>query len=130
MTSSGSANHKDPKQDLRFDEGEGPARRRWDRLPIAIPIFVRGTDETGKRFVEFTTAANINAGGMLLLSRRPFSPGLLVTLEIPTPTPFFQAPGHCSSSVMSAVVLYANYSEGYHLCGLELIQPLLDRRVD
>lgn len=130
MTFNETANHRHPKKDLRSGEGEEPARRRWDRLPIAIPIFVRGTDETGKKFVEFTTAANINAGGMLLLSRRPISPGLLVTLEIPTPTPFFQAPGHHSSSVMSAVVLYVNYSEGYHLCGLELIQPLLDRRVD
>lgn len=126
MSSSGPANQKPTRKNNRAGEGEGTARRRWDRLPIAIPIFVRGSDESGKEFVEFTTAANINPGGMLLVSRRSLPVGLLVTLEIPTPTPFFQAPGQLSRSALSAKVLYENFSEGYHLCGMEFIRPLLE----
>ncbi|HET7841269.1 MAG TPA: PilZ domain-containing protein [Terriglobia bacterium] len=101
-------------------------RRRWERLPIAIPVFVRGSDETGRKFVEFATAANINAGGMLLMTKHPMPAGLVVTLEIPTPTPFFQVPGHPSKGAITATVLYENYSEGFHLCGMAFAEPLLD----
>jgi PilZ domain len=105
----------------------GPhAQRRWERLPIAIPVFVRGEDDRGKEFVEFSTAININAGGMLLVSRRPLPPGSQLCLEIPTPTPLFRPPGVASSGSMSAKVLYMNYADGYNLCGAEFETPLVD----
>ncbi len=111
---------------MRFGRVENTVRRRWERLPIAIPVFVRGSDETGRKFVEFATAANINAGGMLLVTKHPMPAGLVVTLEIPTPTPFFQAPSHTTHGALSATVLYENYSEGFHLCGMAFTEPLLD----
>ena len=37
-------------------------RRKWPRLPIAIPVFVRSRDEKGKELLEFATALNISAG--------------------------------------------------------------------
>jgi PilZ domain-containing protein len=130
MTSSGAANDKYPRKDFRTGGGSGLVRRRWDRLPIAIPVFVRGSDETGKKFVEFATAANLNAGGMLLLTRRALPTGLVVTLEIPTPAPYTQAPGQEAKNALSATVLYESYSEGYHQCGLEFTHPLLAESTD
>src|ERR1022692_1621808 len=41
-------------------------RRDWDRLPISIPFFVRGSDADGEEFLEFATALNLSAGGLLL----------------------------------------------------------------
>ena len=38
-------------------------RRGWDRLPISIPFFVRGTKSSGEEFLEFATALNLSAGG-------------------------------------------------------------------
>src|SRR5512143_931826 len=89
-----------------FQTGDAP-KRRWERLPIAIPIFVRGLDENGKSFVEFSTATNLNAGGILLLSRRNLPAGQEITLEIPTPTPQLIPAGQDSVKPMSATILYA-----------------------
>jgi hypothetical protein len=66
-------------------------RRKWQRLPIAVPVFVRGVDAQGKQFIEFASALNISAGGMLVAARRflPSLTGLL--LEIPSaPVPASQ----------------------------------------
>ena len=58
-------------------------RRRWDRLPLAIPLFVRGTDPNGEAFLEFSTALNISAGGLLLAMRRDLDCGASISLETP-----------------------------------------------
>ena len=58
-------------------------RRKWDRLPISIPFFMRGNKENGEEFLEFATALNLSAGGALLASRRYLDPGTSIRLEIP-----------------------------------------------
>jgi PilZ domain len=105
-------------------------RRRWERLPIAVPVFVHGCDEKGNKFVEFTSGLNINAGGMLLVTRRPVVIGSLLTVEIPTPTPSFQPPGLETKNALPARVLYAKPTETFMLCGLEFSSPLLPAEPD
>ena len=46
-------------------------------------MFVRGTDQHGKSFVDFATALNISAGGALLVLNRRLQPETQVSLEIP-----------------------------------------------
>lgn len=59
-------------------------RRTWQRLPIAVPVFVRGVDTQGRPFIEFASALNIGAGGMLVAARR-FLPSLTgLSVEIPS----------------------------------------------
>ncbi len=58
-------------------------RRKHQRLPLSIPVFVRGADEDGREFLEFATALNISAGGMLLAVRRSLPKSAVVMLEIP-----------------------------------------------
>jgi hypothetical protein len=41
-------------------------RRKWPRLPLAIPIFVRSREDNGKETLEFATALNVSAGGALV----------------------------------------------------------------
>ncbi len=48
-------------QDARLQE-----KRRWPRLPISFPLFVRGEDGHGAQFKELATAINVSAGGILL----------------------------------------------------------------
>ena len=66
--------------------GAKPAteRRKWARLPLAIPVFVRSRDEKGKEFLEFATALNVSAGGMLVAVRRSLPPVAQIRLEIPS----------------------------------------------
>ena len=57
------------------------------RLPLWLPVFVRGSNGQGKRFVEFATFLDVSAGGALLAIRRPLRRGSRVSLELP-PRPF------------------------------------------
>ena len=46
----------------------GSERRKWARLPLAIPVFVRSRDAKGTEFLEFATALhgvdpNLKLGG-------------------------------------------------------------------
>jgi len=59
-------------------------RRRFDRLPLAVPLFVRGVDEVGNEFLEFANALNISAAGVLLAVRRTLPRFSRVSLEIPS----------------------------------------------
>ena len=62
----------------------GAERRRWPRLPLAIPVFVRSRAESDKEFLEFATALNVSAGGMLVAVRRSIPSSAQVLLEIPS----------------------------------------------
>jgi hypothetical protein len=59
-------------------------RRRFERIPLAIPVFVRGQDPEGKEFLEFATSLNISAGGALLATRRHLPKLTTISLEIPS----------------------------------------------
>ena len=68
---------------MRSDKRHGE-RRKWPRLPLAIPVFVRSRDDKGKEFLEFATALNVSAGGMLLAVRKGLPAAAEVLLEIPS----------------------------------------------
>jgi hypothetical protein len=58
-------------------------RRRWNRLPICVPMFVRWTDERKRRPLEFATALNIGGGGALLAMRHGAPVGTTLSIDIP-----------------------------------------------
>lgn len=58
-------------------------RRKWERIPIVIPLFVSGTDSEGERFSDLTSAQNIGAGGVLFASHRSLAPTAKLTIQVP-----------------------------------------------
>jgi hypothetical protein len=102
-----------------------PERRKWPRLPIAIPVFVRSRDEKGKEILEFATALNISAGGALVAVRRSLPLSTQVLLEIPS------APLAVANSLPKAArnlrarILRVDHADGYHLVGLKFSRPLV-----
>lgn len=100
-------------------------RRRWPRLPLAIPVFVRSQSETEKEFLEFATALNVSAGGMLVAVRRSIPSTAQVLLEIPS------APLAALSTLprvarnLRAKVLRMQHGEGYNLVALKFSRPLV-----
>jgi c-di-GMP-binding flagellar brake protein YcgR len=100
-------------------------RRNWERLPLAVPVFVRARDERGKEFLEFATALNLSAGGALLAVSRalPLSAG--VSLEIPS-SPLSDS-AHLPRAVrrMQARVVHVRSSNRHQLAGLKFSRPLL-----
>lgn len=98
---------------------KGMERRRSERLPLGIPVFVRGIDERGKEFQEFTTAFNISSGGALVATRRYLPASSLITLEIPSaPLPRMTiAPLFIRN--LSAKPVTVTHSEQCYLVGLK-----------
>jgi hypothetical protein len=99
-------------------------RRGWDRLPISIPFFVRGTKTSGEEFLEFATALNLSAGGVLLATRRYLDPGTQISLEVPVAL-VNKAQLPRSVSLLHATVLRCTPDRQYFLLGLRFDEPLL-----
>jgi hypothetical protein len=104
----------------------GVERRRWPRLPLAIPVFVRSRAESDKEFLEFATALNVSAGGMLVAVRRSIPSAAQVLLEIPSaPLAALAALPRVARS-LRAKVLRMQHGEGYNLVGLKFSRPLVN----
>lgn len=99
-------------------------RRKWARLQLAIPVFIRSHDDIGKDHLEFATAMNICAGGALVVVRRSLPAASAVSLEIPS-APLGPASGlPRSSRAMQAKAVWITHLNGYHLVGLKFTRPL------
>jgi len=98
--------------------------RKWARLHLAIPVFVRACDVNGKDCLEFATAINISPGGALVVVRRSLPKSALISLEIPSaplgPTTRFNT----SSRIMQAKAVWVGHLDNYHLLGLKFARPL------
>lgn len=103
----------------------GHERRKWARLPLAIPVFVRGQDGKGQEFLEFATALNVSAGGMLVAIRRALPATAQIRLEIPSAPVAALAALPDSSRTLRAKALRTTPAEGYYLLGLKFARPLL-----
>jgi c-di-GMP-binding flagellar brake protein YcgR len=103
----------------------GLERRKWARLPLAIPVFVRSRDEKGKEFLEFATALNVSAGGMLVAVRKTLPASSEIELEIPSAPVAALALVPNGSRNLRAKALRNTPEEGYYLLGLKFSRPLL-----
>lgn len=98
-------------------------RRRWPRLALAIPVFVRAGDHNGSESLEFATALNVSAGGMLLAVRRLAEADHL-QLEIPS-APLPSAAGlPAVARTLQAKTLRVMPFNGYYLLGMKFLRPL------
>ena len=105
----------------------GSERRRWERLPLAIPVFVRGLDPNGKQFVEFATALDISVGGALLAIQRHLPKGSKIMLELPsTPGPHAKSSRLTKQNVSARLVRVTN-GDHCQLFGLKFQRPLLKK---
>lgn len=104
-------------------------RREWDRLPISIPFFVRGSKFTGEEFLEFATALNLSAGGVLLAAKRYLDPGTQISLEVPIAL-VNKAQLPRSVSLLHATVLRCTPDRQYFLLGLKFQEPLISAPPD
>jgi hypothetical protein len=103
----------------------GRERRRWQRLPIAIPFFVRGVDERAKEFLEFATAFNISAGGALVACRRDLLVGTRISLEIPAVPATSLLPLRHTIRTARARVVGVRHLKDLSLLGVRFARPLI-----
>jgi PilZ domain len=97
--------------------------RKWARLHLAIPVFVRARDGA-KDSLEFATTINISPGGALVAVRRSLPQSAVISLEIPS-APIGPTPGlKTSSRAIKAKAVWVTHLDDYHLLGLKFDRPL------
>src|ERR1017187_3683796 len=98
--------------------------RKWARLQLAIPVFIRARDGAGKDSLEFATAINISPGGALVVVRRSLPISAVVSLEIPS-APIDPVHGlKTTSRIMQAKAVWVTHLDDHHLLGLKFARPL------
>ena len=100
-------------------------RRRWVRLSLAIPVFVRGVDGQGREFIEFCTLLNESAGGALLAIRKPLRRRSRVSLEMPVAPALRNLEFRQTVRMLRAHVVRTMPIDGWNLCGLQFARPLM-----
>lgn len=84
--------------------------------------------EQDKEFLEFATALNVSAGGMLVAVRRSLPATAEVSLEIPSAPLAALAALPKAARTLRAKVLRTERSDAYNLIGLKFSRPLADSR--
>ena len=84
-----------------------------------------GRDGKGNEFLEFATALNVSAGGMLLAMRKVLPSRSQIRLEIPSAPVATLALMPRVSRSLRARALRNTPAEGYYLLGLKFSRPLL-----
>jgi hypothetical protein len=97
--------------------------RRWQRLAIAFPIFVHGTDADGRSILEFGTALNVSAGGALIAVKRVPSDREVI-IEMPVP-PGFVSHGPTSHRMIESRIVRSQAGAHHTYIGLEFKRPLI-----
>ena len=93
---------------------------------MAIPVFVRSHAEAQKEFLEFATALNVSAGGMLVAVRHSLPSSAQVSLEIPSAPLAALAELPAVTRNLRAKVLRTQHGEGYNLVALKFSRPLAE----
>src|SRR5215471_2959818 len=100
-------------------------RRRWVRLPLAIPVFVRGVNGQGKEYVELGTLLNESAGGALLVIRRALRRRSRISLEMPSAPALRNVKFRHTKRMLRARVVRITPVNSWNLCGLQFVRPLM-----
>jgi hypothetical protein len=100
-------------------------RRRWQRLPILVPVFVRSIDNRGEECIDFANAVNIGGGGALVITRRYYSVGTHISIEIPSAPLSLTLPLLNTDKIFNGTVIRANFLNQYHVWALKFAQPLV-----
>ncbi|HXZ79536.1 MAG TPA: PilZ domain-containing protein [Terriglobales bacterium] len=96
--------------------------RRWQRLPIAFPVFLHSVDREGNPYLEFGTALNVSAGGVLIAVRRPPA-SKHIRLEIPV-SPILPKFAIETYRSIKAHVVRTELTRQFTFMGVEFDQPL------
>lgn len=62
-----------------------PDRREYYRLPIRVPVFIKGVDKSGDEFFELTHIVNVSASGACLITKRDLACSADLLVSIPAP---------------------------------------------
>jgi hypothetical protein len=99
-------------------------RRRFPRIHLQVPLFLRGRDSHGEQFLELAKALDISGLGALITSPKALAMGEFITLTIPAPSITSSALVPAGMPPIQARVRRQHGAGDIYLVGVEFIKPL------
>lgn len=107
------------------DQRSDTQRRTSPRIPLQVPVFVRGTDVSGADFIELTKTINISATGACIACSHILRGDQIIYLTIPAPSPVASSLVPSETPPIAARVLRRqDLADEIRLFGLEFLKPL------
>jgi len=99
-------------------------RRRYQRIHLQIPLFIRGKDAQGEQFMELAKTLNISAIGAFLASPRPLAVNGFITLTIPAPSITSSGLVPAGMAPIQAKIRRQQEAGDIYLVGVEFLKPI------
>lgn len=99
-------------------------RRRFQRIHLQVPLFVRGRDSHGEQFLELAKTLDISGLGAFLTSPRALAVNEIITLTIPAPSITSSALVPAGMPPIQAKVKRHQEAGDVHLVGVEFLKPI------
>jgi PilZ domain len=99
-------------------------RRRFQRIRLQVPLFIRGKDAYGEQFLELAKTLDISAIGAFVTCPRLLSINEIVTLTIPAPSITSSALVPAGMPPIQARVKRKQEAGDVHLIGVEFLKPI------
>jgi len=99
-------------------------RRRFQRIHLQVPLFIRGKDAHGEQFVELAKTLDISGLGAFITSPRQLPIGGVVTLTIPAPSITASALVPAGMPPIQARVKRQHEAGDVYLVGVEFLKPI------
>jgi c-di-GMP-binding flagellar brake protein YcgR len=99
-------------------------RRRFQRIHLQVPLFVRGKDEQKEQFMELAKTLDISAQGTFIACPRALTINEFVTLTIPAPSITSSALVPAGMPPIQARVKRQQHVGDVYLVGVEFLKPL------
>lgn len=104
--------------------GNTSERRRFHRIRLQIPLFIRGTDASGNEFLELAKTLDISCSGARIVSPRPLQYQEILYLTVPAPLPPSPKSVECGTGPISARVRRIDRTEEVEVASVEFLRPL------
>jgi hypothetical protein len=99
-------------------------RRRFPRIHLQVPLFVRGRDAHGQQFLELAKALDISGLGAFITCPKALVISDFVTLTIPAPSIISSALIPAGMPPIQARVRRQQEAGDIYLVGVEFVRPL------
>ncbi len=99
-------------------------RRRFPRIHLQVPLFVRGKDAQGDQFLELAKALDISGLGALIACPKALAIGDFVTLTVPAPSITSSALVPAGMPPIQARVRREQEAGDIYLIGVDFVKPL------
>lgn len=99
-------------------------RRRFQRIQLQVPLFIRGKDGHGEQFMDLAKTLDICALGAFIASPRPLGIGGFITLTIPAPSITSSGLVPAGMAPIQARVKRQQEAGDVYLIGVEFLKPI------